>query len=152
MLPPPVPLDEYAGAHGIELSAVESFASDMAPLLERTNQGLMFKDEPTETLVRERYASSKEPLKRVAENLLARQNESVYAACSLPGLLHELDDGERLFSLAFDDRIPVSVTSTVGKRNIRYARLKAATLHAADQNGLRSARASACRAFHYRCR
>ncbi len=131
VLPPPVPLDEYAGALGIELSAVQSFASDLAPLLERTNQGLTFKDEPTETLVRERYASSKEPLKRVAENLLARQNESVYAARSLPGLLHELDDGEHLFSLAFDDRIPTSVTSTVGKRNIRYARLKAATLHAA---------------------
>ena len=131
VLPPPVPLDEYAGAHGIELSAVQSFASDMAPLLERTNQGLTFKDEPTETLVRERYASSKEPLKRVAKNLLARQNESVYAARSLPGLLHELDDGEHLFSLAFDDSIPTSVTSTVGKRNIRYARLKAATLHAA---------------------
>lgn len=131
VLPPPVPLDEYAGAHGIELSAVESFASDLAPLLERTNQGLAFKDEPTETLIRERYASSKEPLKRVAENLLARQDQSVYAARALPGLLHELDDAERLFALAFDDRIPASITSTVGKRNIRYARLKAATLHAA---------------------
>lgn len=131
VLPPPVPLDEYAGAHGIELSAIESFASDLAPLLERTNQGLTFKDEPTETLVRERYASSKEPLRRVAENLLTRQDGSVYAARALPGLLHELDDGERLFALAFDGRIPASVTSTVGKRNIRYARLKAATLHAA---------------------
>jgi len=131
VLPPPVPLDEYAGAHGIELSAVESFASDMVPLLERTNQGMTFKDEPTETIVRERFASSKEPLMRVAKNLLARQNESVYAARALPGLLHELDEGERLFALAFDDRIPASVTSTIGKRNIRYARLKAATRHAA---------------------
>lgn len=131
VLPPPVPLDEYAGVHGIELSAVESFASDLAPLLERTNQGLIFKDEPTETLVRERYASLRGPLNRLAENLFARQDESVYAARALPGLLHELDDGERLFSLAFDDRIPGSVTSTVGKRNIRYARLKAASLHAA---------------------
>ena len=131
VLPPPVPLDEYAGALGIELSAVKSFAADMAPLLERTNQGLTFKDEPTEKHIRERYASYSEPLKRVASNLLACQNESAYAARSLPGLLHELGDGERLFSLAFDDRIPASVTSTVGKRNIRYARLKAATLHAA---------------------
>lgn len=131
VLPPPVPLDEYAGAHGIELSAVLSFASDMAPLLERTNQGLTFKDEPTETMVRERFASSKKTLMRVAKNLLARQDESVYAARALPGLLHELDDGIRLFELAFDDRIPASVTSTVGKRNIRYARLKAATRYAA---------------------
>ena len=131
VLPPPVPLDEFAGAHGIELSAVESFAADMAPLLERTNMGLTFKDEATETMVRGRFASSKEPLKRVAENLFARQDTSVYAARALPGLLHELDDGERLFDLAFDDRIPASVTITVGQRNIRYTRLKAATRHAA---------------------
>lgn len=131
VLPPPVPLDEYAGAHGMELSAIESFTSDMFPLLERSNQGLTFKDEPTETLVHKRYASSKKPLRRLAKNLLARQEVSVYAARALPGLLHELDDGKRLFALAFDDRIPAAITSTVGKRNIRYARLKAATLHAA---------------------
>ena len=131
VLPPPVPFDEYAGALGIEPSAIESFASDMVPLVERTNQGLIFKDEPTETFVRKRYASSAEPLMRVAKKLCALQNKSVYAARSLPGLLLALDDGESLFSLAFDDRIPASVTSTVGKRNIRYARLKAATLHAA---------------------
>ena len=131
VLPPPVPLDEYAGALGIELSAVESFASDMFPLLERTCHGLTFRDEPTETLVREHYASSKEALAQVAENLFARQDQSVYAARALPGLLHELDHGERLFELAFDARLPPSVTSTVGQRNIRYARLRAATLHAA---------------------
>jgi len=131
VLPPPVPLAEYAGAHGIELTEVVSFASDLAPLIERTNHGLTFKDEPTETLIRERYASSTESLQRLAANLLARQEKSVYAARALPGLLHELDDAERLFALAFSDRIPASVTSSVGKRNIRYARLKAATLHAA---------------------
>ena len=46
VLPPPVPLDEYAGAHGIDISAIESFASDLSPLLERTSHGLMFRDEP----------------------------------------------------------------------------------------------------------
>ncbi len=131
VLPPPVPLDEYAGAHGIELSAIKSFAADLAPLLERTKEGLMFKDEPTETLVHNRYASSMDALRLVARNLLARQDVSVYAARALPSLLHELNDGERLFALAFDDRIPKTITSTVGKRNVRHARLKAATLHAA---------------------
>ena len=131
VLPPPVPLDEYAGALAIELSAIESFASDLTPLLERTNHGLMFRDEPTETLVDKQYASSTDALRLVARNLLARQAVSVYAARALPGLLLKLNDGELLFDLAFDDRIPKSITSTVGKRNIRYARLKAATLHAA---------------------
>lgn len=135
VLPPPVPIDEYAAAHGMELAAIESFASDLSPLLERTNHGLIFRDEPTETLIHNRYATSRDALERVASNLLARQDASVYAARALPRLLHELDDGERLFALAFDDRIPASITSTVGKRNIQYARLKAATLHAALKVG-----------------
>ena len=130
VLPPPVPIDEYAGALDIDISAIESFASDMSPLLERTSHGLMFRDEPTETLVQNRYATSREGLLRVAANLLARQENSVYAARSLPGLLQELDDSEKLFALAFDERFPASITSTVGKRNVQYARLKAATLHA----------------------
>ena len=130
MLPPPVPLEEYAGVQGMEMSAIESFVSDLHPLLELTSQGLIFRDEPTETLVRKQYASSSEAL-QLASNLLERQEQSVYSARALPGLLIELDDGEKLFSLAFDDRTPSSITSTVGKRNIRYARLKAATRHAA---------------------
>ncbi len=139
VLPPPVPMDEYAAAHCMELEAIESFASDLSPLLERTNHGLMFRDEPTETLIHTRYATSRDALEDVASNLLARQDTSVYAARALPRLLQELDDGERLFALAFDDRIPAAITSTVGKRNIQYARLKAATLHAAlkvDYNSL----------------
>ena len=130
-MPPPVPVDEYAGAHGIEVSAIESFAADLAPLLERTKYGLMFRDEPTETLIRENFGSDDDALRRVAKNLLDRQDSSVYAARALPGLLQKLDDGKQLFELAFDERFPESITSTVGKRNIRYARLKAAVLHAA---------------------
>ena len=131
VLPPPVPLDEYAGAHDTSLEATESFSSDLIPLLERTNQGIMFRDEPTETLVRERYASAPEALRRVAANLLKRQDVSVYAARALPGLLHQLGDSEKIFALAFDNRIPSSITSTFSKRAIRHARLQAATLHAA---------------------
>ncbi len=131
VLPPPVPLAEYASAHGWHISAIESFAADLCPLLERTSQGLIFRDEPTETLISNRYGSSRDALARVAENLSAHQDTSVYAARALPALLHNLDDGGKLFELAFDDRIPAKITSTVGKRNIRYARIKAAVLHSA---------------------
>ena len=131
VLPPPVPLEELADATAIEARGIQSFVSDMFPLLEQTKQGVMFKDEPTETLVRNRYASSTILLRRVADNLFARQDVSVYASRALPGLLSELGDGQWLFNLAFDERIPKSITSTVGKRGIRYARLMAATHHAA---------------------
>ena len=132
VLPPPVPLDEYADMLGIDQSAVESFASDMRPLLERTKHGLIFRDEPTETFVREEYASLNEPLKKIAENLLQFQEESVYAARSLPELLYRLGDGDKLFRLAFDERFPATVTSTVGKSRIRYGRLKTALRYAVD--------------------
>jgi|CXWL01.1.fsa_nt_gi hypothetical protein len=131
VLPPPVPVNEYADAHGMDLSAVKSFAADLAPLLEQTRHGLMFRDEPTETLIREAYAAKADTLSTLAKNLFKKQGSSVYAASALPGLLLKLDDGKLLFDLAFDERIPTAITSTVGRQNIRYARLKAAVLHAA---------------------
>lgn len=131
VLPPPVPLEEYANVHGIDVSAVRSCAADLAPLLERTKHGLTFRDEPTETLVREEYAVDEVTLRSLAESLFKKQATSVYAASTLPDLLQKLDDGQRLYELALDDRFPESITSTVGRQRIRYARLKAAVLHAA---------------------
>ena len=85
-------------------------------------------------LVRDRYASSEEALRLIASNLLYPSGGvSLRRSCS-SWSLHQLDHSEQLFELAFDDRIPSAITSTVGKRNVRYARLKAATLHAALKN------------------
>ena len=134
VLPPPVPLDEYARSQGIEESAAESFAVDMRKLLERTEQGLTFRDEPTETLIREKYGSSEESLKRIADNLRKHQDQSVYAAKALPELLYRIGDGDQLFNLALDEEtFPEAITGTVGHRNIRYARIKTALRYAADK-------------------
>jgi len=130
-LPPPVPVEEYAKALEIDVSAVESFVADLWPLLERTNHGLMFRDEPTETLIIKKYSASISLLKEVAKRLNLRQSDSVYAARALPGLLQKLNDGEALYELAFDARLPTSISSAVGQTNIRYARLRAASSHAA---------------------
>jgi len=67
----------------------------------------------------------------LAKNLFKSQAHSVYAANALPGLLDNLDDGRSLFKLAFDETLPKSITSPVGKQRIRYTRIKAAVLHAA---------------------
>jgi hypothetical protein len=131
VLPPPVPVQDYADAHDMNVSAVKSFAADLAPLLEQTKHGLMFRDEPTETLVRKSYGTDTGALLALADNLLKKQDASVYAASALPGLLQRLDDSKRLFELAFDERFPATITSTVGKQNVRYMRLKAAVLQAA---------------------
>ena len=133
-LPPPVPIAEYAAVHEMDIAAVQSFVSDLWPMLELTKHGLMFRDEPTETFVRERYGATEAPLRRLATNLLKRQAASVYAARALPGLLRMLGDEKRLFQLAFDVPIPSAITSTVGKRRVRYARLQAAARHAATHS------------------
>jgi NACHT domain-containing protein len=134
VLPPPVPVADYADAHGMAVSAILSFAADLAPLLERTKYGMMFRDEPTETFIRRNYAAKSETLRLLANNLFESQNASVYAARALPGLLQKLDDGEFLFRLAFDERFPVSISSTVAKREIRFARIASAVMHAARHN------------------
>lgn len=72
VLPPPVPLQEYADAHSMDVSAVKSFAADLAPLLEQTKHGLMFRDEPTETLVRKSYGTDTGALRLLADNLLRK--------------------------------------------------------------------------------
>lgn len=129
-LPPPVPLKEYARVNGMAEGAVVSFAADLSPLLEQTKHGLMFRDEPTENLIRRNYAGAAAPLRELATNLFAMQGESVYAATTLPDLLLQLEDGEKLFQLAFDERLPASITGTVGQQKIRHARLRAAVAHA----------------------
>ena len=117
MLPPPVPLAEYADAHAMEMPAIESFAADLFPLIERTKHGLVFRDEPTETYIRDNYAANPDALKRVAENLLRKQDQSVYAASALPYLLQAIGDSDQLFNLAFylnDFLLPLRVRSEGG--------------------------------------
>ncbi len=131
-LPPPVPVADLALANKIAEGAINSFAADLAPLLEQTTHGLMFRDEPTETLLKRDYAADSALLRKLADNLDAIQDSSVYAATALPDLLHQLNDGEQLVKLAFDERLPAAIHSAVGRQAIRRARLRAAIAHATN--------------------
>lgn len=125
LAPPPVPIEELAVAHGLVAEEVESFAADLAPLLERTPHGLMFRDEPTEFLIRSTYGTDKASRARVISALQERQLSSNYAARALPTLLMSLRDVDQLVQLAYDLRVPVGA-SQVSTRDIRLARITAA--------------------------
>ena len=125
LLAPPVPIEELAAAHGLIAEQVESFAADLAPLLERTPHGLMFRDEPTETLIRSTYGASQAGRDRVIAALQERQLTSNYAARALPALLTSLRYVDQLIQLAYDSRVP-SGASQVSTRDIRLARITAA--------------------------
>lgn len=139
VLPPPVPIDEIAIAFGIASAEVESFAADLSPLLDRTRHGIIFRDEPTETLVEQRYGSQLHLLNSVAARLIEAQASSVYAARSLPGLLFAMGRVDDLRKLAFDTRFPAALSSDVAKRTIRLNRLRTAlgaAAHARNYNAM----------------
>ena len=126
LLPPPVPLAELAAAHDRPQAAIESFAADLFPLIDRTPHGLIFRDEPTETLIRRLFKNDEASQKAVIERLESRQLYSNYAARALPILLTSLDRTDDLIKLAFDRRLPESDASRVAQRAIRLSRLCAA--------------------------
>ncbi|WOI54412.1 hypothetical protein [Parvularcula sp. LCG005] len=131
LLAPPVPIEELAAAHGLIGEEVESFAADLAPLLERTPHGLVFRDEPTETLIRSRYGTDQASRDRVISALQARQLTSNYAARALPALLTSIRDADQLIRLAYDLRVPAGA-SQVSTRDIRLARITAAIALASE--------------------
>ena len=131
LLAPPVPIEELAAAHGLAAEQVESFAADLTPLLERTPHGLMFRDEPTETLIRRTHGANAINRDRVIAALQLRQATSNYAARALPALLTSLRDADQLVCLAYDMRVPAG-SSQVSARDIRLARITAAVALAGE--------------------
>ncbi len=126
LLPPPIPLTELAEALGWSESQVNSAASDLAPMLELVKHGAIFRDEPTETYIRDHYASEDAAQQSIAQRLQVRQKDSVYAAEALPHFLVLTGDSNRAYQLADSDEFPAVIESEYGRRRLKLARLYAA--------------------------
>lgn len=136
LLPPPIPLDELANALGWSAAQVGTAASDLAPMLEMAPHGAIFRDEPTETYIRETYSEGPEAQKAIADRLLASQGTSAYAAEALPHFLVVIKDSDRAFALADSTSFPATVQSEFGRRRLTLARLRAAFRLAVAENDL----------------
>ncbi|MCD1628095.1 hypothetical protein K7H22_19050 [Seohaeicola saemankumensis] len=126
LLPPPIPLSELSEALGWTESQVNSAASDLAPMLELVKHGAIFRDEPTETYIRDQYASESVAQQAIAQRLHSRQKDSVYAAEALPHFLVVIGDSDRAYQLADSDEFPSVIESEYGRRRLKLARLYAA--------------------------
>ncbi len=126
LLPPPIPLEEMSAALGWSGSKVNSAVSDLAPMLEVLKHGAIFRDEPTETFIRESYASESEAQQEIADRLRACQKSSVYAAEALPRFLVAISDSDRAYALSASQDFPASIQSEYGRRRLRLLRLQAA--------------------------
>jgi len=126
LLPPPIPLTELAEALDWSDAQVNSAASDLAPMLELVTHGAIFRDEPTETYIKDHYASEVTAQQSIAQRLQARQKDSTYAAEALPHFLVVIGDSNRAYHLASSDEFPTVIDSDYGRRKLRLARLYAA--------------------------
>jgi len=126
LLPPPIPLVELANALGWSAAQVNTAASDLAPMLEITSHGAIFRDEPTESYIRETYSERPEAQRAIADRLLSSQATSTYAAEALPHFLVVIKDSDRAFALADSTNFPTTVQSEFGRRRLTLARLRAA--------------------------
>jgi hypothetical protein len=126
LLPPPIPLTELAQALGWSESQVNSAASDLAPMLELVKHGAIFRDEPTETHIKDHYASEVAAQQSIAQRLQASQKDSIYAAEALPHFLVVIGDSDRAYKLASSNEFPTILESEYERRKLRLARLYAA--------------------------
>jgi hypothetical protein len=126
LLPPPIPLAELAGVLEWSISQANTAASDLAPMLELTRHGAIFRDEPTETYIRETYEAQYDAQRRIADRLRSGQSISMYAAEALPHFLVVIKDSARAFALADSTEYPSTVQSDFGRRRLTLARLRAA--------------------------
>jgi hypothetical protein len=126
LLPPPIPLEELANALGWAITQVMSAASDLAPMLEIVAHGAIFRDEPTETYVRETYSQETDSQQAIAQRLQDAQVASAYAAEALPNFLVAIKDSDRAYDLANSSQFPSVVQSDFGRRRLTLARLNAA--------------------------
>ncbi len=126
LLPPPIPLEELANALGWQVTQVKSAASDLAPMLEVVPHGAIFRDEPTETFVRETYSRETSAQQAIAQRLQGAQVTSSYAAEALPSFLVAINDGDRAYALANSSQFPLAIQSDFGRRRLTLARLNAA--------------------------
>lgn len=131
LLPPPVPVDELAAALAIHPSEIEGFVADLFPLIASTSTGLIFRDEPTETLVSDMVDADRWAQDDLVARLERRQSASIYAARALPVVLTRLDRVDALVELAFVEQPVRPDLSRVADRAIKAARIKAAAIASA---------------------
>ncbi len=134
VLPAPASIEEVAACAGLLPSAVESFVADIAPLIEIDHGGLVFRDEPTQTLVAKDYPLSSDAAAQICERLNQRQGVSRHAARALPFLLLAADRTDDAIALANSPTFPAGISELERKR------IKAARLHSAVRLAARGER------------
>ena len=109
VLPPTIPITVLSRVSGVTPELVESFISEFGTSFWFDHDVIHFRDEPTEAYFRNTYGRSIDCKRNVLNGLEKLGPEDSYAALTVPKLLFEIGDYERLFALtATKNGIPAS--------------------------------------------
>jgi hypothetical protein len=122
-LPPLIPVDVLAEAAEVEPGIVKSFVADIGRSLWLSDDSVQFRDEPTESWFREKFAASTSQIRQYVSRLEPLATDFSYVAEALPSLLLQSEQYDRLITLALsDDLLPDD--NPIDARNIRVYRLQ----------------------------
>lgn len=108
-LRPRIPIAVVELLTGASESMIRSFASDLGGPVLLDGDSLQFKDEPTESLIRDRYMPFGGELTGLIDAIRPKTHSNIYLASSLPQLLWEIGDLDGLLALAMsDDALPTA--------------------------------------------
>lgn len=140
-----MPIEVLAAAARVEPSAVHSFISDLGRPLWHSDDAVQFRDEPTETWFRNKFAADNEKIRTYVGALEPLAEKFSYISKTLPQLLLKCGDYERLVRIALsDDQLPKD--NPIDERDIRVFRLQFAFKAALRLNRLADAAQLAFRA------
>lgn len=122
-LPPFIPLEILAKAAEVDVSAIRSFVYDLGRPLLLSDNAVQFRDEPTETWFRKKFAAHKEQFLALVKALEPFAVESTYVARSLPQLLQRAGELSLLVELALSDKM-LPEDNPIDARDIRVYRLQ----------------------------
>jgi Ca2+-binding EF-hand superfamily protein len=122
-LPPFIPLEVLAAAAKVDVSTIQSFVTDLGRPLWLWDEAVQFRDEPTETWFREKFAANPDQIRGYVSALEPLAERFTYVSKTLPQLLLKCKDYDRLVSLALsDEQLPKD--NPIDERDIRVYRLQ----------------------------
>jgi hypothetical protein len=122
-LPPLVPLNVLAKAAEVDEATVKSFIADLGRPLWLSDNSVQFRDEPTETWFREKFAATPDQIASYVARLEPLAYQYSYVAEALPSLLLQAEKYSELIDLALSDNL-LPKDNPIDERNVRVYRLQ----------------------------
>ncbi len=124
-LPPFIPIDVISKLTNLSTTEITSFISDFGRGLMLIDTSIQFRDEPTETWFRQKFASNSMQAKEFVLKISPLASKDSYVSECLPYLMLAGENYDDLINLALSENF-LPIDNPIDARSIRTSRLNAA--------------------------